>query len=144
MTVDTTDNVCAVCRDTNVPCDYITRCGHSFHHSCLWAKFGSSNKECPCPCCRQTVSRVKEKERLLWGIKREQLDAKQAEEITKFLNVIIEDPQYNIYGYSSNPANQNIPSYGKEMIENLIKIGWHINSKAEGGLKLSKKMIFTD
>lgn len=141
MSDNTTADYCAICREEDSPCDFITGCGHCFHFECLWSNRYSKMITKECPYCRQSISNFTEKERLLYNMKRLKFDANKTHGITNFLSNYMNYKYSTAYAYNLNETRIVLAkvatfSYGEKMMEDLKQIGWNINSSAEGGLNL--------
>lgn len=147
--VNTTADFCAICRDEEIPTDFITRCSHCFHFKCLWPGKYKAETSKPCPFCRRTVSNFIEKEKILSNMKILKLDKDKNENIINFLDMIMDFKKSiaNSAVCKFSPIADNIkliPSYGKEMIENLTKLGWNVHDKSGGGIDLLKRICERD
>jgi len=134
--------ICDICKDVGI-CDFITRCGHSFHHKCInqWI-FG---QRC-CPYCRQYVTTCAIGEKLLWNMKLLKYNYNQSAELESFFEAISGyrlSENHNYKGHKT-PSTSNVPFYDKEVMQSLIQIGWDINSNVEGGLILLKRVAERD
>ena len=132
MTVANDDKtICAICREDSV-CDFVTRCGHNFHEKCLMKAIDCSYSR-ECPYCRQSISRSKFCEKYLFKTKN--LNVKLKGEIISLLGSL-----NNIDMSSGNSMREygrsEIKPFGTHVLEQLIKIGWDINSPTEGGPRL--------
>lgn len=63
--------ICAICRD-QTDCDFLTRCDHHFHESCLSQITDTST----CPYCQQIISLSRWREKLLHKTKNMNEDSK--------------------------------------------------------------------
>jgi len=116
--------MCAICRD-DTECDFVTRCGHHYHESCL-SKIVNPQT---CPYCQQPISNLKWKEKILWNVKSSKMEVSVANEILDILGSISGINMQN----GSSQANSKIPPFGKYILEELTKIGWEINSPVQVG-----------
>ena len=89
MAVEITTDFSAICREENIPCNFITRCGHKFHFECLWTGKYSAETTKECPYCRQYVSNFTEKEKLLSKMKIIKMDKPKTDELLNFLDAIL-------------------------------------------------------
>ena len=135
MTTDTGDNmpICAICRDS-IECDFLTRCGHHFHESCL----NAITNPYICPYCQQPISRNRWREKILCNTKN--LDEETREEIYGLLRDIT-----CIDVSTGAPLKHTGPvPIDKNILENLTKVGWDINSPEEGGRELLERVCKSD
>ena len=117
--------ICAICRE-DTDCDFLTRCGHQFHEDCL----SRISDPTICPYCKQYISRLKWREKILFKAKNMDIDIKN--DIYAILNSITGvDVLTGVSG-----RWPPIMPFGKCSLEELTKVGWDINSPNEGGAKL--------
>lgn len=122
--------ICAICRE-DTECDFITRCGHHFHESCLSKTFiGTTSKSCPY--CRAAISGSKLAEKVLYNTKN--MDNNARNDIQTILTNISGgfDYEYNRF----NSRKIEIVPFGKFALKELVKAGWDVNSPKDGGHKL--------
>ena len=124
---EATDNepMCAICREDSV-CDFVTRCGHYFHESCL----NRTRNRSTCPYCSRKIGSSKFFERIMF--KTRHFDEELRDEIYSILSSLTRvDPSTGQPKRSSKVA-----AFNKLVLEVLTKIGWDINSPDEGGHKM--------
>lgn len=73
--------LCSICK-MDAKCDFITRCGHQFHHSC----FSKIEIFPACPCCNIACSQSRWREKVLYDIRN--MDPSAKTELLTTLNGI--------------------------------------------------------
>lgn len=130
MTVEI--EICGTCKE-ETDCDFVTRCGHWFHESCIktWLY-----RQKVCPYCKQTVSSSKMNEKVMLNLKNLKIDETKKREVMGFFEYYIVP---KIFRHLSS-----IPSYDLDAIRILIAAGWDINGKEAGALNLLKRACEKD
>ena len=129
MEVETYDQpLCTICRDLEIECDFITRCGHNFHISCLDEVVDVLH----CPLCRQIITHTDWIEKVLLNTRK--MDADTIQRLYLCMQCLTRVETARTY----------VVPFDKIIIGELVKAGWDINSPENGAVNFFENICERD
>lgn len=130
--------ICTICRDFENECDFITRCRHEFHETCLseWIKTRRA-----CPLCNGYITLSRSGEKLLRNMTELGFND---DEVKKYQYFYEDITGTTLCDPNNLQCTVTVPFYDRKFLEKFIELGWDINSPNDGGLTLLSKAAERD